>query len=180
MQRRAGVVFPCLQSAHASQNVASVCVPSASKLEQSHHCKCDSQVDCEVGKPKVNFREAIQARAEFNYLHKKQSGGAGECFALLVALCTLCVCEGMPGIMCVTHFMHPSACQREPILQLSPVCFQQLTGQFGRVAGYIEPLEDSTSESNFKFVNQVHFSCLRTPLQCRPCSFLVTALLYLK
>ncbi|KAF8068404.1 elongation factor G [Scenedesmus sp. PABB004] len=36
------------------------------------------KVDCEVGRPKVNYREAIQARAEFNYLHKKQSGGSGQ------------------------------------------------------------------------------------------------------
>jgi elongation factor G len=26
----------------------------------------------------VNYREAIQQRAEFNYLHKKQSGGSGQ------------------------------------------------------------------------------------------------------
>jgi translation elongation factor EF-G len=38
-----------------------------------HH----AQVDCEVGRPKVNYRETIQARAEFMYLHKKQSGGSG-------------------------------------------------------------------------------------------------------
>jgi elongation factor G len=36
------------------------------------------QVDCEVGRPKVNYRETIQRRAEFDYLHKKQSGGSGE------------------------------------------------------------------------------------------------------
>mmetsp|Transcript_34262 Transcript_34262/g.61810 ORF Transcript_34262/g.61810 Transcript_34262/m.61810 type:complete len:753 (-) Transcript_34262:175-2433(-) len=36
------------------------------------------KVECEVGKPKVNFRETIQGRAEFNYLHKKQSGGSGQ------------------------------------------------------------------------------------------------------
>lgn len=35
-------------------------------------------VDCEVGKPRVNFREAITARANFDYLHKKQSGGQGQ------------------------------------------------------------------------------------------------------
>ena len=33
------------------------------------------QVDCEVGQPRVNYRETIQSRAEFDYLHKKQSGG---------------------------------------------------------------------------------------------------------
>ncbi|GIL60181.1 hypothetical protein Vafri_14811, partial [Volvox africanus] len=36
------------------------------------------KVTCEVGKPKVNYREALTSRAEFNYLHKRQSGGAGQ------------------------------------------------------------------------------------------------------
>ncbi|KAJ9510934.1 hypothetical protein QJQ45_027833 [Haematococcus lacustris] len=36
------------------------------------------KVDCEVGKPRVNFRETIRSRADFNYLHKKQSGGSGQ------------------------------------------------------------------------------------------------------
>jgi elongation factor G len=35
-------------------------------------------VDCEVGKPRVNYREAITRRADFDYLHKKQSGGQGQ------------------------------------------------------------------------------------------------------
>ncbi|GJM99639.1 hypothetical protein PR202_ga16760 [Eleusine coracana subsp. coracana] len=36
------------------------------------------QVDAKVGKPRVNFRETITHRAEFDYLHKKQSGGQGQ------------------------------------------------------------------------------------------------------
>lgn len=36
------------------------------------------QVDATVGKPRVNFRETITQRAEFDYLHKKQSGGQGQ------------------------------------------------------------------------------------------------------
>lgn len=36
------------------------------------------KVDAKVGKPRVNFRESITQRAEFDYLHKKQSGGQGQ------------------------------------------------------------------------------------------------------
>ena len=38
------------------------------------------EYNCEVvvGKPKVAYREAITKRAEFNYTHKKQTGGAGQ------------------------------------------------------------------------------------------------------
>lgn len=66
---------------------------------------------CTTGKPQVAFREAITQRAEFDYTHKKQSGGAG---------------------------------------------------QFGRVAGYIEPVvdwhgepSDDLSRFSNEFVNRV-------------------------
>ena len=35
-------------------------------------------VDVKVGEPRVNYRETLTQRAEFNYLHKKQSGGSGQ------------------------------------------------------------------------------------------------------
>lgn len=36
------------------------------------------KVECEVGAPQVNYREGISRRAEVRYVHKKQSGGAGQ------------------------------------------------------------------------------------------------------
>jgi elongation factor G len=56
--------------------------------------------EVEIGRPQVAYREAITQRADFNYTHKKQTGGSG---------------------------------------------------QYGRVAGYIEPI----TEQNYEFVNQV-------------------------
>ncbi|KAL9235273.1 hypothetical protein vseg_010046 [Gypsophila vaccaria] len=40
--------------------------------------KREYKVDAQTGKPRVNFREAITQRADFDYLHKKQSGGQGQ------------------------------------------------------------------------------------------------------
>jgi len=56
--------------------------------------------EVETGMPQVAYREAISQRAEFNYTHKKQTGGSG---------------------------------------------------QFGRVAGFIEPI----SEQDYEFVDQI-------------------------
>jgi elongation factor G len=56
--------------------------------------------EVETGKPQVAYREAISQRAEFNYTHKKQTGGSG---------------------------------------------------QYGRVAGYIEPYESG----EFEFINEI-------------------------
>jgi len=41
------------------------------------------EVTCTVGAPQVSYRETIRRRADFNYLHKKQSGGSGQ-FARVV------------------------------------------------------------------------------------------------
>lgn len=64
--------------------------------------------DVETGQPQVAYRETITRRAEFNYIHKKQTGGAG---------------------------------------------------QFGRVAGWIEPVADE----EFVFENQVTGGAIPTP-----------------
>lgn len=57
-----------------------------------------------MGHPKVNYREVPTQRVDFNYLHKKQTGGSG---------------------------------------------------QFGRVIGYLEPLDEDEESMDFQFVNKL-------------------------
>jgi translation elongation factor G len=64
------------------------------RMRREYKCEVDT------GMPQVAYREAISQRADFNYTHKKQTGGSG---------------------------------------------------QFGRVAGFIEP----TSEQDYEFVDQI-------------------------
>lgn len=40
--------------------------------------KREYDIDLIIGNPTVNYRETIGSKAKFNYLHKKQSGGAGQ------------------------------------------------------------------------------------------------------
>lgn len=42
------------------------------RMKREYNCPCTT------GKPQVAFRETIQSRADFNFTHKKQSGGAGQ------------------------------------------------------------------------------------------------------
>ena len=63
--------------------------------------KREYSAEVETGAPQVAYREAISRKAEFNYTHKKQTGGSG---------------------------------------------------QFGRVAGYVEPM----AEGDFEFVDETY------------------------
>jgi elongation factor G len=68
------------------------------------------QCAVETGAPQVAYREAISRKAEFNYTHKKQSGGSG---------------------------------------------------QYARVAGYVEPL-DEDSEETFEFESKIRGGSIPT------------------
>jgi elongation factor G len=63
--------------------------------------------EVETGAPQVSYREAISTRADFNYIHKKQTGGSG---------------------------------------------------QYGRVAGFMEPSDDN----NYEFVNAIRGGVIPT------------------
>ncbi len=69
--------------------------------------KREYNAEVEVGQPQVAYREAISKKAEFNYTHKKQTGGSG---------------------------------------------------QYGRVAGFIEPL----AEGEYEFVNEIKGGAIPT------------------
>jgi elongation factor G len=69
--------------------------------------KREYKAEVETGQPQVAYREAISRRAEFNYTHKKQTGGSG---------------------------------------------------QYGRVAGYVEPFD----AGDFEFLNEIRGGAIPT------------------
>jgi elongation factor G len=72
--------------------------------------KREYKVEVETGAPQVAYREALSQKAEFNYTHRKQTGGSG---------------------------------------------------QYGKVAGYIEPLPEG-DERAYEFVNEIRGGAIPT------------------
>lgn len=91
---------------HRDEESAQTIISGMGELHLEIYCeRIKREYGCEVvvGQPQVAFRETITKRADFNYTHKKQTGGAG---------------------------------------------------QFGRVAGFIEPLPADSVES-YEFVDEI-------------------------
>jgi translation elongation factor EF-G len=81
------------------------------------------KVDCDVGRPKVNYRETIQARADFSYVHKKQSGGSGASAQQSVR-CSTCKMAGkQAGTQCYRRYLanHHSQLPPPPPPRLQPL-----------------------------------------------------------
>ena len=71
---------------HRDEESAQTIISGMGELHLEIYCeRIKREYACEVivGKPQVAFREAITKRGEFNYTHKKQTGGSGQ-FAKVV------------------------------------------------------------------------------------------------
>ena len=91
---------------HRDEESAQTIISGMGELHLEIYCeRIKREFSCEVvvGKPQVAFRETITQKGEFNYTHKKQTGGSG---------------------------------------------------QFGKVAGYIEPLPADAAQ-NYEFVDEI-------------------------
>lgn len=66
---------------HRDEESAQTIISGMGELHLEIYCeriKREFQCEVVVGKPQVAFRETITRRAEYNYTHKKQTGGAGQ------------------------------------------------------------------------------------------------------
>jgi elongation factor G len=66
---------------HRDEESAETIISGMGELHLEIYCeRIKREFNCEVvvGKPQVAFRETITRRADFNYTHKKQTGGSGQ------------------------------------------------------------------------------------------------------
>lgn len=66
---------------HRDEESAQTIISGMGELHLEIYCeRIKREYNCEVvvGKPQVAFRETITKRGDFNYLHKKQTGGSGQ------------------------------------------------------------------------------------------------------
>jgi elongation factor G len=66
---------------HRDEESAQTIISGMGELHLEIYCeRIKREYNCEVvtGKPQVAFRETITRKGDFNYLHKKQSGGSGQ------------------------------------------------------------------------------------------------------
>ncbi len=66
---------------HRDEESAQTIISGMGELHLEIYCeRIKREYNCEVivGKPQVAFRETITRKADFNYLHKKQTGGSGQ------------------------------------------------------------------------------------------------------
>jgi elongation factor G len=71
---------------HADEETAETVIAGMGELHLEiyvERIRREYKVEVEVGAPKVSYREAPTARADYNYKHKKQTGGSGQ-FAHIV------------------------------------------------------------------------------------------------
>ena len=118
-----------LLSMHSTRRwLAGFCVVMHSAARACVTSTCSGmQVDCEVGQPRVNYRETIQSRAEFDYLHKKQSGGQVS-ISLQLQQVIAAIWEYLQGqllrslMVCIVRASHSP-----PLLGLTAASWQRLT-----------------------------------------------------
>ncbi len=66
---------------HRDEESGQTIISGMGELHLEIYCervKREYNCECVVGKPQVAFRETITRRGDFNYLHKKQTGGSGQ------------------------------------------------------------------------------------------------------
>jgi len=99
-----------------------------------------------VGKPQVNFRETITQRAEFDYLHRKQSGGQGQYGRVVGYMSKLFI---LTLITLIVFAVQISLFHNSGMLTFS---FTVLV--LCLLDSYIEPLPEA-SEKKFEFENMM-------------------------